>query len=91
MEQFIGCDGHKKFSLFIAMNEEGEYGRAIRVGHERERMREFLAALPPGSQIALDSVSTILKEFWPDIRRKTHKNSWAQNSASTSSSSQAKQ
>jgi hypothetical protein len=29
MEQFIGCDAHKKFSLFIAMNEEGEYGRAI--------------------------------------------------------------
>ena len=32
MEQFIGCDAHKKFSLFVAMNEDGEYGRAIRVG-----------------------------------------------------------
>lgn len=55
MEQFIGCDGHKKFSLFIAMNEEGAYGRAIRVGHERERMRAFLEALPVGSRIALET------------------------------------
>jgi hypothetical protein len=55
MEQFIGCDAHKKFSLFIAMNHEGEYGRAIRVGHEREQMRRFLAGLPAGSQIALET------------------------------------
>jgi hypothetical protein len=27
MEQFIGCDAHKKFSLFIALNEEGHSGR----------------------------------------------------------------
>lgn len=57
MEQFIGCDAHKKFSLFIAMNEEGAYGRAIRVGHERERMRAFLEALPVGSRIAASHYS----------------------------------
>ncbi len=55
MEQFIGCDAHKKFSLFIAMNEDGEYGKAIRVGHERERMRAFLEELPAGQRIALET------------------------------------
>jgi len=55
MEQFIGCDAHKKFSVFIAMNERGEYGRAIRVSHDRELFREFLAELPAGSQIALET------------------------------------
>src|SRR6202165_3512183 len=55
MEQFIGCDAHKRFSLFIAMNEEGEYGKAIRVGHEREEMRAFLKALPVSSRIALET------------------------------------
>ena len=55
MEQFIGCDAHKKFSLFIAMNEEGQYGQAIRVGHQREQMRSFLQDLPSGSQIALET------------------------------------
>ena len=55
MEQFIGCDAHKKFSVFVAMNERGEYGRAIRVDHDRERFRAFLAKLPPGSQVALET------------------------------------
>jgi len=26
MEQFIGCDAHKKFSVFIAVNEKGQAG-----------------------------------------------------------------
>lgn len=55
MKHFIGCDAHKKFSVFIAINQEGQYGRAIRVGHERERMRSFLEDLPAGSQIALET------------------------------------
>ena len=55
MNQFIGCDAHKKFSLFIAMNENGEYGRPMRVAHQREQMRAFLEDLPTGSQIALET------------------------------------
>lgn len=55
MEQFIGCDAHKKFCLFIAMNEEGGYGKPLRVGHEREKMRAFLEALPAASQIAVET------------------------------------
>jgi transposase len=55
MEHFIGCDAHKKFSLFIAINQEGQYGKAIRVGHQRESMRSFLEELPSGSQIALET------------------------------------
>jgi len=30
MEQFIGCDAHKKFSVFVAVNEKGEAGGAPR-------------------------------------------------------------
>ncbi|HEV1283783.1 MAG TPA: hypothetical protein VNU44_00665, partial [Bryobacteraceae bacterium] len=55
MEQFIGCDAHKKFSLFIAMNQEGHYGKPIRIAHDRERMRAFLEALPAASKIALET------------------------------------
>ena len=55
MEQFIGCDAHQEFSLFIAMNQEGQYGKPIRIAHDRERMREFLEALPAGSKIALET------------------------------------
>ena len=55
MEQFIGCDAHKKFSVFVAVNEKGQAGEALRVAHDRERYREFLARLPPRSTIALEA------------------------------------
>jgi hypothetical protein len=30
MEHFIGCDAHKKFSVFVAVNEKGHAGEALR-------------------------------------------------------------
>ena len=55
MEQFIGCDAHKKYSVFVAVNERGEAAKALRVGHDREQYRQFLQRLPAGSQIALEA------------------------------------
>jgi hypothetical protein len=36
MEQFIGCDVHRKFSVFVAVNEKGRAGEAVRVVHDRQ-------------------------------------------------------
>jgi len=55
MEQFIGCDAHKTYSVFVAVNERGEVSEAIRVGHDRELYRQFLERLPAASQIALEA------------------------------------
>ena len=55
MEQFIGCDAHKKFSVFVAVNEKGQAGEALRVMHDRQVYREFLARLPPHSSIAVEA------------------------------------
>jgi len=55
MEQFIGCDAHKEFSVFVSIDEKGVYGRTVRVGHDREVLRKFLGQLPAGSQIALET------------------------------------
>ena len=55
MEQFIGCDAHKTYSVFVAVNERGEASQAIRVGHDRELYRQFLERLPAASQIALEA------------------------------------
>lgn len=55
MEQFIGCDAHKQFSVFSSIDEKGIYGRTIRVGHDRTVFRKFLQALPAASQIALET------------------------------------
>jgi transposase len=55
MEQFIGCDAHKKFSVFVAVNEKGQAGEALRVVHDRQVYREFLARLPAHSAIAVEA------------------------------------
>ena len=55
MEQFIGCDAHKKFSVFVAVNEKGHAGEAMRVAHDRQLYREFLGRLPPHSMIAVEA------------------------------------
>jgi transposase len=55
MEQFIGCDAHKKFSVFVAVNEKGHAGEALRVAHDRQLYREFLARLPAHSTIAVEA------------------------------------
>src|SRR5689334_12789521 len=55
MEQFIGCDAHKKYSVFVIVNDRGEASPAVRVEHDREGYRQFLAKLPPHSQIAVEA------------------------------------
>jgi hypothetical protein len=40
MEQFIGCDAHKKYSVFVAVNETGRAGEAVRVLHDRQGDRD---------------------------------------------------
>ena len=63
MEHFIGCDAHKKFSVFASINEKGEYGSTFRVGHDLKLFREFLKELPAGSQIALET-SGVTTGWW---------------------------
>lgn len=55
MEQFIGCDAHRKYSVFVAVNEHGTAGKAIRVEHGHEQYRRFLGELPANSLIALEA------------------------------------
>src|ERR1700730_9416463 len=58
MEQFIGCDAHKKFSVFVAVNEKGHAGEALRVAHDRELYREFVGPLPPHSASAVEATGS---------------------------------
>ena len=55
MEYYIGCDVHKKYSVFAAVDEAGRARPAKRVEHDREGFRAFLASLPPGSPIAVET------------------------------------
>src|SRR5690242_7059983 len=70
MEQFIGCDAHKKFSVFVAVNEKGQAGEALRVVHDRQLYREILARLPAHSAVALELVA-------PSVGWSMRWNGWA--------------
>jgi transposase len=56
MKYYIGCDAHKKYSIFAGVGEGGEIVPAQRVEHDRESYRSFLNGLPAASQIAVESV-----------------------------------
>ena len=70
--KFIGCDAHKRYSVFMAVDENGRYDREVRVGHEdREAYRRHLQSLPPGSPIALETLGNC---YWmvDEIERAVH-------------------
>lgn len=55
MTHYIGCDVHKKYSVFVAMDDRGKTIRPKRVEHNRASFRSFLASLPMGSPIAVET------------------------------------
>jgi len=55
MGHFIGCDAHKRFSVFVAVNEKGQARETLRVAHDRQLYREFLERLPAHSAIAVEA------------------------------------
>ncbi len=77
MTYYIGCDAHKKYSVFVSMNEHGQCDTPMRVEHTREALRAFLAELPPGSPIA---VETIGNWYWlvDEMERAGHQPKLAQ-------------
>lgn len=55
MQPVIGCDAHKKFSVFVSVDQQGKASRPVRVDHDRDLYSKYLQTLPPGSEIALEA------------------------------------
>ena len=55
MQPVIGCDAHKKFSVFVSVDQQGKASRPIRVDHDRDLYSRFLRTLPEASNIALEA------------------------------------
>jgi transposase len=56
MKHYIGNDAHKKYSVFVTVNENGRAGSPERVPHDKDLYKKYLATLPPASPIAIESV-----------------------------------
>jgi hypothetical protein len=46
MQEFIGCDPHKKYSVFVTVNERGQALQEARVGDDREQKWRLAGILP---------------------------------------------
>jgi len=55
MTYYIGCDVHKEYSVFVGVDENGRRTPPQRVEHDREGYRQYLASLPAGSPIAVET------------------------------------
>jgi transposase len=55
MRHILGCDVHKRYSIFVAINGRGKQSKPVRVEHERAAFRAFLESLPPHSDIAVEA------------------------------------
>jgi transposase len=55
MQPVIGCNAHKKFSVFVSIDQQGKASRPVRVDHDRNLYSEYLRSLPGGSEIALEA------------------------------------
>ena len=52
---YLGCDMHKKYSLFVSMDDEGNFGPFIRKENDKNIIKEYLNTLPKGTPIAVES------------------------------------
>jgi len=55
MKQYIGCDAHARYSIFVSIDEKGRASSPVRVEHDELEVRRFLSSLPAGSAVALES------------------------------------
>ncbi len=56
MKYYIGDDAHKKYSIFVTLDERAKACSSERVPHDKQLYRRYLATLPPASPIAIESV-----------------------------------
>ncbi len=55
MKQFIGCDVHKKYSMFVSLDQAGRASRPVRVSHGGNELDEYLAAVAAGMPVAVET------------------------------------
>ncbi len=55
MKPILGCDAHKRYSVFVRLHEDGKTEPPLRVEHEREEFRAYLNSLGEASDIAIES------------------------------------
>lgn len=55
MKQYIGCDTHARYSVFVSVDETGRISPARRVEHGSRELRDYLKTLEAGTPVAVEA------------------------------------
>jgi len=55
VKQYIGCDSHARYSVFVSVDEKGRVGTPVRVDHGGRGLRDYLEALEKGTPVAVEA------------------------------------
>jgi hypothetical protein len=55
---FLGCDAHRKYSVFVTVDEREKASVPVRVEHDRPAFRRFLRGLQLGTPVALEATGS---------------------------------
>ncbi len=55
MKQYIGCDSHARYSVFVSVDEKGRVGTPVRVDHGGRGLRDYLDTLEKGTPVAVEA------------------------------------
>ncbi len=56
--QVLDCDAHRKYSVFVGIDERGKPSPPVRVEHDRQKFRLFLRRLEPGTEVAVEATGS---------------------------------
>ncbi len=53
MKKYIGCDMHKKYSVFVTIREDEKREAPVTAAHDSLELETYLGTLPPGIPVAV--------------------------------------
>jgi hypothetical protein len=55
VKQYIGCDAHPRYSVFVSVDETGRIGAPVRVDHFGRDLRDYLQGLEKETPVAVEA------------------------------------
>ncbi len=55
MKQYIGCDSHARYSVFVSVDEKGKIGSPVRIEHAGRDLRDYLGKLDKDTPVAVEA------------------------------------
>jgi transposase len=55
VKQYIGCDAHTRYSVFVSVDESGKVSKPVRVDHYSRDLRDYLSKLEKDTPVAVEA------------------------------------